>query len=121
MEKTFDHPAQKPVVLAEILIRNHLEAGQAVYDPFLDRHDECTVSSTHLRKGRVWSLVSAQATPAQCSGAVAAAREICVASAVGRQPIVRPEADGHELTTLSCNAIAASPWDPLISTAACAH
>jgi DNA modification methylase len=40
MEETFDHPAQKPVVLAEIQIRNHLEAG----DPFLDRHDEGVVS-----------------------------------------------------------------------------
>ncbi len=34
MEK-FDHPAQKPVLLAEIPIRNHLEAGEAVYDAFL--------------------------------------------------------------------------------------
>ena len=31
----FDHPAQKPVLLAEIPIRNHLEAGEAVYDAFL--------------------------------------------------------------------------------------
>lgn len=30
-----DHPAQKPVVLSEIPIRNHLEAGEAVYDAFL--------------------------------------------------------------------------------------
>jgi DNA modification methylase len=34
-EEKFDHPAQKPVVLAEIPIRNHLEPGEAVYDPFL--------------------------------------------------------------------------------------
>ncbi len=34
-EDKFDHPAQKPVVLFEIPIRNHLEAGEAVYDPFL--------------------------------------------------------------------------------------
>ena len=34
-EEKFDHPAQKPVSLSEIPIRNHLEAGEAVYDPFL--------------------------------------------------------------------------------------
>ena len=34
-EEKFDHPAQKPVVLLETPIRNHLEAGEAVYDPFL--------------------------------------------------------------------------------------
>ena len=32
-EKT-DHPTQKPVVLAEIPIGNHLRAGEAVYEPF---------------------------------------------------------------------------------------
>ena len=30
-----DHPAQKPVVLFDRPIRNHLHAGEAVYDPFL--------------------------------------------------------------------------------------
>jgi hypothetical protein len=30
-----DHPAQKPVVLFERPIRNHLHPGEAVYDPFL--------------------------------------------------------------------------------------
>ncbi|HEY8636961.1 MAG TPA: DNA methyltransferase [Candidatus Limnocylindrales bacterium] len=34
-EEKQDHPAQKPVVLSEIPIRNHTEAGEAVYDPFL--------------------------------------------------------------------------------------
>ena len=34
-EEKLDHPAQKPAVLAEIPIRNHLEPGEAVYDPFL--------------------------------------------------------------------------------------
>ena len=34
-EEKFDHPAQKPIVLFDIPIRNHLEAGEAVYDPFL--------------------------------------------------------------------------------------
>jgi hypothetical protein len=34
-EEKFDHPAQKPVLLAEIPIRNHLEAGEAVYDAFV--------------------------------------------------------------------------------------
>jgi len=33
-EAKFDHPAQKPVVLAETPIANHLRAGEAVYDPF---------------------------------------------------------------------------------------
>jgi hypothetical protein len=34
-EEKFDHPAQKPVVLSETPIRNHLHAGEIVYDPFL--------------------------------------------------------------------------------------
>ena len=34
-EEKYDHPAQKPVVLFETPIRNHLKAGEAVYDPFL--------------------------------------------------------------------------------------
>jgi DNA modification methylase len=34
-EEKQDHPAQKPVVLFETPIRNHLAAGEAVYDPFL--------------------------------------------------------------------------------------
>ncbi len=29
-----DHPAQKPALLSEIPIRNHLKVGEAVYDPF---------------------------------------------------------------------------------------
>ena len=34
-EEKFDHPAQKPVLLFETPIRNHLAAGEVVYDPFL--------------------------------------------------------------------------------------
>ena len=34
-EDKFDHPTQKPVLLSEIPIRNHLRPGEAVYDPFL--------------------------------------------------------------------------------------
>jgi hypothetical protein len=34
-EEKQDHPTQKPVLLAEIPIRNHLRAGGAVYDPFV--------------------------------------------------------------------------------------
>jgi DNA modification methylase len=34
-EEKQDHPAQKPVVLSEIPIANHLAAGEAVYDPFV--------------------------------------------------------------------------------------
>jgi DNA modification methylase len=33
-EKKEDHPTQKPVVLSEIPIRNHLRPGEAVYEPF---------------------------------------------------------------------------------------
>jgi DNA modification methylase len=34
-EDKLDHPAQKPVLLSEIPIRNHLQPGEAVYDPFV--------------------------------------------------------------------------------------
>jgi DNA modification methylase len=34
-EAKFDHPAQKPALLSELPIRNHLKAGEAFYDPFL--------------------------------------------------------------------------------------
>jgi DNA modification methylase len=34
-EPRLDHPTQKPLVLFETPIRNHLKAGDAVYDPFL--------------------------------------------------------------------------------------
>ncbi|MGC8634199.1 MAG: DNA-methyltransferase [Candidatus Limnocylindrales bacterium] len=34
-EEKQDHPAQKPVLLFEIPIRNHLAPGEAVYDPFV--------------------------------------------------------------------------------------
>ncbi len=33
-EKKEDHPTQKPVLLSEIPIRNHLQPGEAVYEPF---------------------------------------------------------------------------------------
>jgi hypothetical protein len=33
-EEKQDHPAQKPAVLSEIPIRNHLRAGESCYDPF---------------------------------------------------------------------------------------
>ena len=33
-EEKQDHPAQKPVLLYEAPIRNHLRPGEAVYDPF---------------------------------------------------------------------------------------
>lgn len=35
IEEKLDHPAQKPVALFEAPIRNHLAAGELVYDPFL--------------------------------------------------------------------------------------
>jgi DNA modification methylase len=34
-EAKLDHPAQKPVVLFETPIRNHLRPGESAYDPFL--------------------------------------------------------------------------------------
>jgi hypothetical protein len=34
-EEKQDHPAQKPVLLYETPIRNHLRAGEVVYDPFV--------------------------------------------------------------------------------------
>jgi len=34
VEPKFDHPTQKPLVLFETPIRNHLRAGEGVYDPF---------------------------------------------------------------------------------------
>lgn len=34
-EAKLDHPTQKPLVLFETPIRNHLRAGEAVYDPFV--------------------------------------------------------------------------------------
>jgi len=34
-EPRFDHPAQKPLMLAEAPIANHTRVGDAVYDPFL--------------------------------------------------------------------------------------
>jgi len=32
---SFDHPTQKPVMLAEAPIRNHLRVGESAYDPFV--------------------------------------------------------------------------------------
>ena len=52
-EDKFDHPAQKPVLLSEIPIRNHLEAGEAVYDPFL---------------GSGTTLVAAETLGRRCNG-----------------------------------------------------
>jgi DNA modification methylase len=34
-EEKEDHPTQKPILLSEIPIRNHLRSGEAVYDPFV--------------------------------------------------------------------------------------
>ncbi len=34
-EEKWDHPAQKPVLLSEIPISNHLRPGEAVYDNFV--------------------------------------------------------------------------------------
>jgi len=34
-EEKLDHPTQKPIVLFETPIRNHLRPGAALYDPFV--------------------------------------------------------------------------------------
>jgi DNA methylase len=49
-EEKFDHPAQKPVVLFETPIRNHLEAGEAVYDPFLGSGTTLIAADIHGRR-----------------------------------------------------------------------
>ena len=49
-EPKVDHPTQKPVVLFETPIRNHLEPGGAVYDPFLGS-GTCLIAAESL--GRV--------------------------------------------------------------------
>jgi len=48
-----DHPTQKPLVLFETPIRNHLRPGGAVYDPFL---------------GSGTALVAAERTGTHCFG-----------------------------------------------------
>jgi DNA modification methylase len=53
VEAKHDHPAQKPVALFEIPIRNHLRPGEAVYDPFL---------------GSGTTLVAAEALGRRCYG-----------------------------------------------------
>ena len=51
--KTIKRKAQKPVALSEIPIRNHLEAGEAVYDAFL---------------GSGTTLIAAEALGRRCLG-----------------------------------------------------
>ena len=46
-EEKQDHPAQKPVVLYETPIRNHLQAGESVYDPFIGS-GTCIVAAESL-------------------------------------------------------------------------
>ena len=48
-----DHPTQKPLLLFETPIRNHLKVGGAVYDPFL---------------GSGTALVAAERSGARCYG-----------------------------------------------------
>jgi DNA modification methylase len=49
-----DHPAQKPVVLFERPIRNHLHPGEAVYDPFLG--SGTTLIAAELSQRRCYGL-----------------------------------------------------------------
>jgi hypothetical protein len=46
-EEKQDHPTQKPVLLFETPIANHLEAGAAVYDPFVGS-GTCLIAAEHL-------------------------------------------------------------------------
>ncbi len=49
-EEKQDHPAQKPVALFEAPIRNHLAAGEAVYDPFLGSGTTLLAAEIHGRR-----------------------------------------------------------------------
>ena len=44
-----DHPAQKPVLMSEIPIRNHTKPGEAVYDPFLGSGTTLIAAERHAR------------------------------------------------------------------------
>ena len=46
-ERKEDHPTQKPLVLFETPIRNHLRTGEAVYDPFLGS-GTCLIAAERL-------------------------------------------------------------------------
>ncbi len=46
-EEKIDHPTQKPVVLFETPIRNHLRAGEAVYEPF-SGSGSCLIAAERL-------------------------------------------------------------------------
>jgi DNA modification methylase len=48
-ERRQDHPAQKPVLLTEIPIRNHTKPGDAVYDPFLGSGTTLIAAERHAR------------------------------------------------------------------------
>src|SRR3990172_1928588 len=50
-EEKQDHPAQKPVLLFEAPIRNHLRSGEAVYDPFLRSGTTLVAAETLGRRG----------------------------------------------------------------------
>jgi DNA modification methylase len=49
-EEKQDHPAQKPVVLYEAPIRNHLRPGEAVYDPFVGSGTSIVAAETLGRR-----------------------------------------------------------------------
>ena len=44
-----DHPAQEPVLLYEIPIRNHTKPGEALYDPFLGSGTTLVAAERHAR------------------------------------------------------------------------
>jgi DNA modification methylase len=48
-EAKFDHPTQKPAMLFEFPIRNHLKPGEAVYDPFLGSGTTLIAAERHAR------------------------------------------------------------------------
>jgi DNA modification methylase len=49
-EEKQDHPAQKPVLLSEIPIRNHLRTGEIAYDPFLGSGTTLVAAETMGRR-----------------------------------------------------------------------
>jgi DNA modification methylase len=53
-EEKLDHPAQKPALLSEIPIANHLRAGEIVYDPFVG--SGTTIIAAEQRARRAFAL-----------------------------------------------------------------
>ena len=55
-EEKLDHPAQKPVVLFEIPIRNHTRPGEIVYDPFIGSGTTLVAAEALGRRARAMEI-----------------------------------------------------------------